>query len=220
MVLRDVVAKRTFVSLLSAAVLCLFLPPGTNAADKTAKGAAAYEQFPKPVRTLLKQAYATEIKRRTQIIGECKTFLSKAKSDEAKALGQQAIATAKQELEDLKQNDPPFIGMRLDAWHGDGGLDAVEMGPLTVGDIGVAALPMRIIQVTGPESAILQRRLQDSETMLVQLKGVSTEGWVDDAEVNVPGSLWVSGTVNQAGRTMVLLEPFDWERYRKTLLPK
>ena len=189
------------------------------------RGPAVYEQFPKAARPWLKSAYATELKRRTKAVGDAKSLLAKAKSDEAKDSAHALIADAKDELEALKANDPPFVGMRLEAWHGDDGDDSITLGPLEIGDIGVAAQPMRIVQITGPDSAILERKLQDKETMLIQLTGVSTKGWRDDIEGNIPGSLWVSGTTTyrtnaEGSHTVLVLEPFDWDRYRKTLPPK
>ena len=189
------------------------------------RGPAVYEQFPKAARPWLKSAYALELKRRTKALGDASSLLAKAKSDDAKDSARALIDAAKDELEALKTNDPPFVGMRLEAWHGDTGGESISLCPLDIGDIGVAAQPMRIIQITGPDSAILERKLQDEETMLIQLKGVSTKGWRDDVEGNIPGSFWVSGTTTYrtaagGSRTVVVLEPFDWDRYRKTLAQK
>jgi hypothetical protein len=50
-------------------------------------------------------------------------------------------------------------------------------------------------------------------------QGFDTSKWSNKTDVVLPGPLWISGnssyqTVTGATNTVLLVEPFDWERYK------
>ncbi|MBS0204970.1 MAG: hypothetical protein JSS49_18850 [Planctomycetes bacterium] len=181
------------------AAVILFGAGLAAAADKPLpKGAAVYEKFPEAIRPELLKEYAMEVK-------ELETALSKAKRSLAKARGpierEKAASVrdaAQSELSEMMLiNDPPHIGARL-KW--------------TVGSIGKAyGDQFTVGQVTGKSSAVMLH----PAIKPFHLTGVDTTDWVDGDRKEFDEPLWISGTVTAGTATVMVVEPFDWDKYRK-----
>ena len=206
---------------------------GSPAADPAIPGLSIYDEFPAVAQPLLKKSYLAEIKRREKIVNFTKSAIAKAKSTGKEAAKSQH-EDAKKLLADLKDtNDPPFVGIRLEDWRGPpkiepilGGLGTalVTQHKWSVGDIGIAPEALRLIQVIDPTEALMERDLGPNlGTTRILLKGISTKGWTDgDGDKVYPGALWVSGTetyqsVGGGSSTVLVVEPFDWKRYRESI---
>lgn len=175
-------------------------------AVKLPPGAAIYDKFPEELRPALIEGYQHELKRVEGELSKASDSLTKATS----AQGDDALRNRRDalnaELKALQEvNDPPCISSFMD-------------GLLTSGRIGLVRDSVDVIQVRGATEAHVFKRVNgQSFGQSFILKGVSTKNWGEDKHRKIEGPFWVSGTVNIGGSPFLIVEPFDWGRYQKSL---
>lgn len=174
-------------------------------ADKLPPGAAIYDKFPEELRPALIEGYQRELKRVEGELSNASDVMTKATSAQGDDARKRRDAL-NAELKALQEvNDPPYVSSFMD-------------GLLSSGRIGLVRDPVDVTQVRGPTEARLFRRFNgQSFGQSFILKGVSTKNWVKDERRKIDGPFWVSGTVKIGGSTFLVVEPFDWGRYQKSL---
>lgn len=188
-------------------------------ADKSLPaGADQYQKFPEAIRKQLTRAYLEEIRDKEKAVALAVKGLAKASTPSAREQAKEIRDQAKADLQQLKdKNNPPFVGNWIDdccspdSFRNPG-------AKWKTGDIGVCDDGFRVVQVQGPETALMHRKFTDQ---LFLLKKVPTKGWTDDTVRSLPLTLWVTGTTSYqtatGTNTVIVVEPFDFGRYQKSV---
>jgi len=187
------------------------------AAEKKYSGINAYDDFPPALRLSMRTAYLVETKNRTKAVADSKTAVAKAKPGTDKDQAKGELVLAEQSLADLKSNFPPFFGHQIECCHGSNGQFAERW---VVGDFGVSVGSHEVLQVLGDTKVLMFQRDGDGERHLMLVDGFSTKGMVDGNPYRIPGTIWVSGTtaydtVGGGTKTVLKVEPFDWDQFVK-----
>lgn len=204
-------------------VIALALLPCVGfSAEKLPEGAAVYDIFPASERPHLVKAYTSLLKTENSEIERAKKNVVRAK-DADKEAAKEAVEKTKAYFEHLKStNDPPYVGASLNNWGEDKRRDGKDREWKT-GAIGGYPFQVHVVNVIDGKSALVKRGYYlgtEYVTQILMVKNLDTSKWSNKSDVRLPGTLWVSGnatyeTVTGSTNTVLVVEPFDWERYKK-----
>lgn len=205
-----------------AVMACLTSLIGSSfAADKLPPGAAVYDEFPASDRSCLVEAYKLKLKQQALAVEQAKKQITRAVGAEAKKTATEKLSAEQSSLAELKEkNDPPFVGVCID-WWGQGGTrlqpeDLNRPPPWKPGNVGMSSCKFEIVRVIDPKTVHARRKVI-GDWQAVTLKGWDATKWADGDKVSLPTAVWVSGTRSNGIATTIVVEPFDWDRYRKSL---
>lgn len=209
-------------------VLVLFIAEAT-AARKTKKptgGEKIYDFFPVSMRSKLKKAWKLKVKRTEKQHRSIKRAATRERNKERKVQLKKLVLLSEASLVHLKtKNDPPFIGNNIHALHNTS-RSRVVFYNWRVGDVGMCSkYGFKVFQVID-DSTVLLDSSHRSPHGIFMLKGFSTQDLTDEnSKTNINGPLWVSGTTRYTTalggtKTVYLVEPFDWEKWKKANVKK
>lgn len=185
--------------------------------SKMPEGVNLYRIFPEKKRRLLVTVYAQHLKEIPSQIEAAKKAIRTAKGKDKKEEAEQELERRKEYAEAIKTNDPPYLGLSLNSW--TAGSETNHEVKWEIGAVGYSVTPVKVLSVINASTAIVKRETEGGDQILYA-KGWDTKEWTDEDSIKLRGTLWVSdttsyGAVSGAKKTVPLIEPFDWDRYKK-----